>query len=76
MDPVSSQSSSPQEDPKPPKLPVVNPAWTPEAQAIVQQVPFFARSKARVAVEQWASSEGIELITPEVVRAAQAQFGQ
>ncbi len=68
-----SPGSSP--DPKS-TVPVVSPSWDPEAQAILKQVPFFARNQARRSIEQMAIEEGIELITPAVIKRAQAKFGQ
>ncbi|MGF1576629.1 MAG: PCP reductase family protein [Cyanophyceae cyanobacterium] len=72
--PTSPNEESPS-DPHP-KIPAVTPTWADEAQAILKQVPFFARNQARRSIEQMAMAEGIELITPEVVRRAQAKFGQ
>lgn len=44
--------------------------WSPEAEAIINKIPVFARSIVRLAVEKHAREHGAGLITPEVVKAA------
>jgi hypothetical protein len=50
--------------------------WTPEAQAMLKLIPFFARSQARRRIEQMALETGEHRITPELVEKARQQFGQ
>ncbi len=50
--------------------------WTPEAQALLKLIPFFARSQARRKIEQMALETGEVQITPELVEKARQQFGQ
>ncbi|NET32189.1 MAG: protochlorophyllide oxidoreductase [Cyanothece sp. SIO1E1] len=59
------------------KFDLVDPLeWTPAAAAKLKQIPFFARSQARICIEQLARETGIEIITIELVEQARLQFGQ
>ncbi len=51
-------------------------AWTPEAQAKLKMIPFFARPQARLRIEKIARAAGLEEVTAEIVEQARAQFGQ
>ena len=51
-------------------------AWTPEAQAKLKMIPFFARPQARLRIEQIARAAGLEEVTAEIVEQARAKFGQ
>ncbi|MEL6440660.1 MAG: PCP reductase family protein [Cyanobacteria bacterium J06621_8] len=50
--------------------------WTPQAQAKLKMIPFFARSQARHIIEQVARAEGLEEITSDIVEQVRAKFGQ
>jgi len=50
--------------------------WTPEAEDILRNVPFFARPQARQNIEKLALSRNCETITPELVEEARRIFGQ
>ncbi|GAB4210802.1 MAG: PCP reductase family protein [Synechococcales cyanobacterium] len=52
------------------------PLWTPEAEAILRSIPFFARPQARLQIEKLAMEQNCEEITPELVEAARRFFGQ
>jgi len=49
--------------------------WTPEAEAILERVPPFARRMARRAVEDHARAKGLSEVTPEVVQEVARLFG-
>lgn len=50
--------------------------WTPQAQAKLKMIPFFARPQARQRIEALARASEIEEITAELVLQARAEFGQ
>jgi hypothetical protein len=50
--------------------------WTPQAQAKLKMIPFFARPQARQKIEEIARAAELEEITPEVVERARSEFGQ
>lgn len=54
---------------------VVNPTWTPEAEATLKKVPFFVRGKARSNIEKYARERGIAIITAEVFLAGKEHLG-
>ncbi|RRR71476.1 MAG: ferredoxin:protochlorophyllide reductase (ATP-dependent) subunit B [Candidatus Viridilinea halotolerans] len=54
---------------------VVNPVWTPEAEATLKKVPFFVRNKARGNIEKYARERGIATITAEVFLAGKEHLG-
>lgn len=52
------------------------PLWTPEAEDILRNIPFFARPQARQNIEKLALARNCEIITPELVEEARRIFGQ
>lgn len=50
--------------------------WTPQAQAKLKMIPFFARPQARHRIEEVARAEGLEEVTTEIVEQVRAKFGQ
>ena len=50
--------------------------WTPQAQAKLRMIPFFARPQARQRVEALARASEIDEITAELVLQARSEFGQ
>lgn len=50
--------------------------WTPEAEAKLKNVPFFARSQARQRVEEMARASEITVVTPELVEQVRLTVGQ
>ena len=50
--------------------------WTPQAQAKLKMIPFFARPQARQKIEQLARAAELEEVTAEIVEQARAEFGQ
>ena len=50
--------------------------WTPQAQAKLRMIPFFARPQARQKVEALARASEIDEITAELVSQARSEFGQ
>lgn len=50
--------------------------WTPQAQAKLRMIPFFARPQARQKVEQLARAAKLEEVTAEIVEQARIEFGQ
>lgn len=50
--------------------------WTPEAEAKLKNVPFFARSQARQRVEEIARASDVEVVTPELVEQVRLAVGQ
>ena len=50
--------------------------WTPQAQAKLKMIPFFARPQARHRIEEVARAEGLEEVTTEIVEHVRAKFGQ
>ena len=50
--------------------------WTPQAQAKLKMIPFFARPQARQKIEEMARAAELEEITAEVAERARAEFGQ
>jgi hypothetical protein len=51
-------------------------SWTPEAEAKLKNVPFFARSQARQRVEEMARASEIAVVTPELVEQVRLTVGQ
>ncbi len=49
--------------------------WTPEAEAMLQRVPPFARGMARRAIEELAREKGYSAVTPEAVTEARRRMG-
>jgi len=45
-------------------------AWSKEAEAFLQKIPFFARSIVRLGAEKYARGNGVAEITPETMKAA------
>lgn len=69
---------SPAPAPAAPQPTVAAPAeieWTPEAQAVLKQVPFFVRRRVQRNTEQYAREHGHATITPAVLRAAKEELG-
>lgn len=50
--------------------------WTPEAEAKLKNVPFFARSQARQRIEEIARASEVAVITPELVEQVRLTVGQ
>ena len=50
--------------------------WTPQAQAKLKMIPFFARPQARQKIEIMARAAKLEEVTAEIVQQARAEFGQ
>jgi hypothetical protein len=50
--------------------------WTPEAEAKLKNVPFFARSQARQRIEGIARESEVAVITPELVEQVRLTVGQ
>ncbi len=50
--------------------------WTPEAEAKLKNVPFFARSQARQRIEEIARASEISVVTPELVEQVRLTVGQ
>ena len=50
--------------------------WTPQAQAKLRMIPFFARPQARQKIEAIARAAELEEVTIEIVEQARAEFGQ
>ena len=50
--------------------------WTPQAQAKLKMIPFFARPQARLKIEKIARAAEVEEVTAEIVEQARAKFGQ
>ena len=50
--------------------------WTPQAQAKLKMIPFFARPQARQRIEKIARAAELEEVTAEIVEQARAEFGQ
>ncbi len=50
--------------------------WTPQAQAKLKMIPFFARPQARQRIEKIARAAEVEEVTAEIVEQARAEFGQ
>ncbi len=50
--------------------------WTPEAIVKLRNIPFFARSQARLRIEELARASEVDLITVELVQQARLEFGQ
>ena len=50
--------------------------WTPQAQAKLKMIPFFARPQARQRIEAIARAAELEEITAKLVEKARAEFGQ
>ncbi|MFB6275923.1 MAG: PCP reductase family protein [Halothece sp.] len=49
--------------------------WTPQAQAKLKNIPFFARPQARQRIEEMARSAESDLVTEEIVEQARQEFG-
>ncbi|MEM7758464.1 MAG: PCP reductase family protein [Cyanobacteria bacterium P01_A01_bin.40] len=50
--------------------------WTPQAQAKLKMIPFFARPQARHRIEEVARAAGLEEVTTDIVEQVRAKFGQ
>ncbi len=50
--------------------------WTPEAEAKLKNIPFFARSQARQRIEAIARADDEQTVTVELVERVRLQFGQ
>jgi hypothetical protein len=50
--------------------------WTPEAEAKLRNIPFFARSQARQRIESLARQADQQTVTVQLVEQARLQFGQ
>jgi Proto-chlorophyllide reductase 57 kD subunit len=50
------------------------PTWTPEAEALLKEIPFFVRPAARKKIENFARENDESEITPEVYARAKAKF--
>jgi hypothetical protein len=50
--------------------------WTPEAEAKLKNIPFFARTQARQRIEEMARASNIEVVTNELVEKARLEIGQ
>lgn len=50
--------------------------WTPQAQAKLKMIPFFARPQARQKIEEMARAADLEEVTAEIVERARTEFGQ
>lgn len=50
--------------------------WTPEAEALLKEIPFFVRPAARKKIEKFAVERSISEITDMVYQEAKQQFGQ
>lgn len=50
------------------------PTWTPEAEALLKEIPFFVRPAARKKIENFAREHNETEITPEVYARAKAKF--
>lgn len=50
--------------------------WTPQAQAKLKMIPFFARPQARQRIEAIARAAELEEVTAQLVEQARAEFGQ
>lgn len=50
--------------------------WTSEAQQKLQNIPFFARSRARASIEQLARQADQRVVTADLVEQARLEFGQ
>ncbi|MEL6879639.1 MAG: PCP reductase family protein [Cyanobacteria bacterium J06554_3] len=51
-------------------------AWTPEAEALLKEIPFFVRPAARKKIEKFAVQRNLSEITETVYQEAKQQFGQ
>lgn len=52
------------------------PAWTPEAQAKLKNIPFFVRAQARKRIEDVAREQEADAITAAMVEQVRLEFGQ
>jgi Spy/CpxP family protein refolding chaperone len=50
--------------------------WTPEAQAKLRNIPYFARSQARQRIEEIAYANDNTIVTADIVEQARIEFGQ
>jgi len=50
--------------------------WTPEAEARLQEIPFFVRPAARRKIEKFAQNADIAQITVEVYEQAKQKFSE
>lgn len=50
--------------------------WTPQAQAKLKMIPFFARPQARLKIEKLARAANLQEVTSEIIEQARAEFGQ
>jgi hypothetical protein len=48
-------------------------SWTPEAETMMEKVPFFVRPMAKKAVEKSAEAEGVAVIDPDFVNKVRAK---
>jgi len=49
-------------------------SWTPEAEAMMEKVPFFVRGMAKKSVAKAAEAEGVTLIDPAFVGKVRAKM--
>jgi hypothetical protein len=50
--------------------------WTPQAKAMLKNIPYFVRTQARKRIEQLAREADLEVVTVELVEQARSEFGQ
>ena len=50
--------------------------WTPEAEDLFKEIPFFVRFAARGKIEKFARDRNEEVITVEIYKAAKQQFNK
>jgi Proto-chlorophyllide reductase 57 kD subunit len=50
--------------------------WTPEAEAMFKNIPYFVRTQARQRIEQLAREAEENVVTVEIVEQARLEFGQ
>ena len=50
--------------------------WSPQAQAKLKMIPFFARPQARQKIEEMTRAAELEEVTAEIVELARTEFGQ
>lgn len=50
--------------------------WTSEAKAKLKNIPYFVRSQARQRIEQLTREAQQDIVTPDIVEQARAEFGQ
>ncbi len=50
--------------------------WTPEAEALFKEIPFFVRFAAKGKIEKFAKEHNESVITVEVYKAAKQKFNK